>query len=90
MTFEERTANAILETQGIHEDSYDTVAADLVTEGSTRFIDYNQFYTKTLREATEKAIDKVGFDSQMILPIYLLVRLAWNDIQTWAEEILEK
>ncbi len=89
MDQEERLASAVLNTIRIHEESYDTVAADLATRGQSRLcIDYEQFYTKTLPEATKEAIDEVGLDSRMILPIYLLVKLAWNDIQVWAEGIL--
>ena len=85
MDFEKKFAKAILEAQKIREESYNKEAADKAKEN--RYVDFSQFYTKTLFEASEEAACNAGFNLRMIQPIYLLIKYTWNDIQDWANTV---
>jgi len=87
MNFEEKFAKAILEAQKIREESFDQIAADKVK--GNLYVDFSQFYTKTLFEASEEASCNAGFNLRMVQPIYLLIKYTWNDIQDWANTIKE-
>jgi len=88
MDFEKKFAKAILETQKIREESFDQIAADKAK--GNLYVDFSQFYTKTLFEASEEASCSEGFNLRMIQPIYLLVKYTWNDIQHWANTVIKE
>ena len=89
MDFEERLAKAILRTQELREESFDHVEADKY-EANHKFLsvfDFEKCYKLSEYDAADKAAEFFGFDKRMTQPIYLLCKLAWNDIQDWAKEI---
>ena len=86
MIFEERLAEAILLTQKIREESFDKEQADKITDV---YVDLEKCYQISLYDAANKATKQLGFDMRMTQPIYLLSKMAWNDIQYWATEILK-
>jgi len=79
---EERLAEAVLLTQKLREESFDQKEADKHTG---QIFDYNTCYKLSMYDAADKAAEKLGFDKSMTQPIYLLCKLAWNDIQDWAK-----
>lgn len=87
MNIEIRLAQAILNAQRIREDSYNHDEAS--KEAQKSFSNFDQCYVKSLLEASNEAAEKAGFDLRMTQPIYLLNKYCWNDIQSWAEEIIE-
>lgn len=80
-------ASAIIMAAKIREDSYDRKAADKASKGPRLIVDYNKFYQKDLYEAAEEAVKKVGLNTEMVQPIYLLLSYTWNDALEWAESI---
>lgn len=85
-------ARAILNTMDIRENSYDHKAANKAAnkaQTSELLTDYSKFYRKTLREAANEAVEYAGLNKQAVLPIYLLLTCAWNDISDWATVIMK-
>ena len=80
----ERLARAILLCQELRENSFDSEAADKAIE-SGKYYNGKDFYGLSLEQAASKAAGIVGFDTRGTLPIYLLNKCCWNDIQNWAE-----
>jgi hypothetical protein len=81
-------ATAVLAAQRIHEESY--VKGDPIV-----FDDGPQFptgaYTKDHMMAACEALGEPfegHMGSGMAYPLYLLNSTAWNDIQSWAEDVL--
>jgi len=79
---EERFAEAILLTQKLREESFDQEEAD---KHKDEIYNFDLCYKLSIYDAADKATEKLGFDKAMTQPIYLLCKLAWNDIQDWAK-----
>ncbi len=77
-------AEIIYEAQKIREESYDTTASNKSLYNL--FIDRNDYYTKSITESVDDAIESLGYDKELSEPIYLLIKCAWNDIQDWAKK----
>ena len=93
MDFEKKFAKAILEAQKIREEYFDQIAFlhDFADEAKGNlYVDFSQFYTKTVFEASEEAACNAGFSLRMIQPIYLLIKYTWNDIQHWANTVIKE
>ena len=77
-------AEIIYEAQKIREESYD------ITESNKSlynlFIDRNDYYTKSINEAVDEAIESLNYDKELNEPIYLLIKYNWNEIQDWAKK----
>jgi len=81
----------------IYHDSYDTVAMNAAKAKAEverlaqpdnhyhSLIDFNQFHTKTLREACELACKNHMYDS-LTEPVYLLLTNSWIDSLKWASK----
>ena len=84
----------------IHETSYDHAASNQADVDARQrqaedtltshpyYVDYAQFYTKSMEEACLEAATEL--DSKALgYPAYLLCTYAWNDVDMWATEVLE-
>lgn len=79
----------VREAQRIREQSYDQEAADNAIKQekpATHPIDFNKFYHLSIEDAAELACLRYPL---MQTPVKLLITLAWNDAQDWANEIKE-
>ena len=74
----------VLEAQKIREESYDITKSNEALEDL--FIDHNDFYTKSINEAVDDAIESLGYNKELSTPIYLLIKYNWNEIQDWSNE----
>jgi len=75
---------AIKRAAQLREESYDNEAsgkADL----ETNLVDFNTFYTLSIKEAADQAAEECGFDKRGTTVIYLLLKYCWYDILDWAE-----
>lgn len=84
----ERFARAILDAQKIREESFDSKEANKMELEILIVKDFGSCYTISEEEAADKAAENAGYDKRGAMPIYLLNKYCWNDIQTWAEKIL--
>ncbi len=71
----EDLALAILLAQDLHDESFNE---DTLT------------YSVSQNEAADKAGSKLGFDKRATQVIFLLNTCCWNNIQSWAEDILKE
>ncbi len=78
-------AEAIQLAAKTREDSYDHEAADKA-EGIA--VNYEKFYTMSLREAAEFAVQDICLDPKLAVPVYLLLTACWNDALEWADSVL--
>jgi hypothetical protein len=81
MNFEKRLAKLIMLSQKLREESFD--------EEKIEYPQCRNFYKLTMYEAAEIAVKQLSFDESMAQPIYLMNRYVWNDIQDWANKILD-
>ena len=51
-------------------------------------VDYKEFYQISLEEACEKVATDAGHPG-LTYPLYLLLNQTWNDISSWAEDVLD-
>lgn len=83
----QKLIEAILLAAKFREESYDHAASHQAAQDTSKdctVVDFNQFYSLTLKEACDKAAEEVGFDMNGTLPIYLLLKNSWNDSLEWA------
>jgi len=86
----ELLARAVKLAAKIKEESYDLKKAEkLDLEDTTKIANFEDCYTISLEEASDQAAEKVGFDKRGVLPVYLLLKYAWNDILDWADQFNE-
>lgn len=74
----------ILLAQKIREESFDKEAAQIALE-SDIIEDYENFYRVSFADAASEACNQLKVP-KYIYPVYLLTKLAHNDIQDWAIE----
>jgi len=80
----EKLAKAVKLAVEIKEESFDKEMAE--ENKDKKFFDFNKCYKISLREAADKAAEKVGFDERGAFPVYLLLEYCWNDILDWAKK----
>lgn len=72
-------AAIILNAADAHEAAYDHAAAQAAADSGS-FVDYSQFYKRTLQESCELIAGEFS------TPVYLLLKYTWNDACAWAQE----
>jgi len=86
---EKTIAKLILKAQEIREKSYNSNTAEN-TNIDCMFIDYNDFYMKTIEQSIFEASNELKINHELDYPIFLLLLYGWNDIQLWAKKIIKK
>jgi len=86
---EKTIAKLILKAQEIREKSYNSNAAEN-TNLDCMFIDYNDFYMKTIEQSIFEASNELEINHELDYLIFLLLLYGWNDIQLWAKKIVKK
>ena len=82
-------AKLILKAQEIREKSYNSNAAEN-SNIDCAFIDYSDFYMKTIEQSIFEASVELDFDHELDYPTCLLLLFGWNDIQLWAKTIAKQ
>ena len=87
----ELLAEIVLASAKLREESYDHEASNKAVKkdkksGVYGYIDFKQFYTKTLNEAIEETVIGYGIDKRFARYISLSFYW-WNDVLDWANEI---
>lgn len=83
-------ARCILKAAKIHEESYDTAAAERTKHTvQVQLIDFAQFYKKPIRIATQEACAEIGYPDLTSL-VNMMLMTAWNDTIEWATRIEDK
>ena len=83
-------ATAVLAAMRIREESYDHKAANAVLDEKRNFTNFEKFYKKSYYKATKEAVNNIKLNSEMIQPIYLLIKYNWNEIGDWAQKSFEE
>lgn len=79
-----RLAQTILKAQKLREDSY-SYEDGKKTKGVANYI---QYYKKSIPDVSEEAVINSGIDLKAIELISFLLQNNWNDIQVWAQGIV--
>ena len=85
MKISKQLAAMLQTTMDIREKSYDWFQAGR-DEVNDELCDCNDYYGKTLREASEEAATQHG-EPEMAEILYYLAHSYWNDIQVWAKNL---
>ena len=96
-------AKAVLRAMAIREDSYDHAAARAASEADVAAcaahkpqsafdvyfstVDYIKFYSKSYEQAAYDACAELCC-RDMWYAVYLIVQTHWNDVETWARDVL--
>lgn len=92
-------AELVLDAMRIREEGYDHEAADRASDEAEKkrlaepdnwyvgHVDYSKFYQISQLAASQAACRKKGLEL-FTQPVYLLCECAWNDVQSWASEVL--
>ncbi len=84
-----KLAEAIKLASDIREKSFNKKAFQDAIQPDT-IVDAEDYYGKSLAESSQEAAGIVGYTLREFYPIYLLLKLAWNDSLDWSEQVLEK
>lgn len=84
-------AEMILKSQTIREESYDQEKEEReVILQSNSISNFDVFYTKTIMQSCKEVIANTEVEDKFDFIFYLLNKLCWNDVQDWAENIIEE
>ena len=81
-------AKAIKLAAKIREESFDHKKADEMEKSKFLVKNFEHCYTKNLHQAVKEAAEKSGFDDVAAMPIYFLLKYAWDDILDWANKLV--
>ena len=83
----EELAKVILDAARIREESYDSESAE---KASRKFVNFQDYYGKSIKQAVEEACIKNGIDLDMTQIVYLALDGWWNPAIDWAQDIIHK
>jgi hypothetical protein len=84
-----KIARVLSDAAAIRESSFDKKAADKA-ERKQRFVDFKDFYTKTLAESAYEACNKNSINGNLWYLVYIALQTGWNDVLSWSQEMRKK
>jgi hypothetical protein len=85
---EKKMAKLILKAYEIRENSFSFDEIDNL-EDDCLFIDYTNFYKKSIEQSVYEASEILNIDHKLDYPIYLLLVYNSNEIIIWANKIIK-